>query len=165
MSDLVLEIAPGYTVRGFLAADQTDAGHAGFSIFEFLDVIARRHKPYSRPGGGFSQAYWQRIADHPFLANMPIFYANLLTPSGRRRYNFQVTTASGLLLLLTVVETRLPNAKEQPQPPKPPAEPTAPLTLQEMNAIFADPVRKAEFIAEIEEHNNPKPLPKQKINA
>jgi hypothetical protein len=164
MSDLVLEIAPGYTVRGFLAADQTDPVCTGFSIFEFLDTIARRHKPYSTPGGGFSQAYWQRIANHPCLVNMPIFWANLLTSSGRRRHPFQVTTASGLLLLLTVVETRLPNAKEQPQP-KPPAEQSAPLTPQEISAIFADPVRKAEFIAKLKEHNNPTPIPKQKINA
>jgi hypothetical protein len=164
MSDLVLEIAPGYTVRGFLAVDQTDLVCATFSIFEFLDTIARRHKPYSRPGGGFSQTYWQRIANNPLLVDMPIFLVNLLASSGRRRHPFQVTTAAGLLQLLAFVETILPNAKEQPQP-KPPVEQSGPFTQQEMYVIFADPVRKADFLAKLQEHNNPTQIPKQKINA
>jgi hypothetical protein len=166
MSDLVLEIAPGYTVRGLLAADQTDPVYAGFSIFEFLDTIARRHKPNAKPGGGFSQAYWQRAANDPLLVDMPVSYANLLAPSGRRRHPFLVTTAAGLLQLLTFVQIRLPNAKPLPHPqPKPPVERSEPFTQQEINEIFADPVRRADFLAKLEEHNNPQPKPKQKINA
>jgi len=161
MSDLLLEIAPGYVLRGLLAPDKPDQIDAGFSIFEFLDVVARRHKPDSKPGGGFSQAYWQRLQKDPRLAHIPVFVANLLTPSKRRRHTFDVTTATGLLQLLPIIQAKLPKAKEPSQPP-PPLEHNHPLVGMDIRAVFADPVLKAQVEALWERHHNPN---KQKINA
>jgi hypothetical protein len=143
-----------------LAPDKPDQIDAGFSIFEFL-VIARRHKPDSKPGGGFSQAFWQRLQKDPRLAHIHIYVAKLRAASGRGRYAFNVTTATGLLQLLPIIQAYLPKAKEPSQPP-PPTEHNHALAGMDIRAVFADPVLKAQFEILWERHHNPN---KQKINA
>jgi hypothetical protein len=139
MSDLVLEIAPGCTVRGFLAPDQPDTRCTVFSIFEFLDAVVRRHKPNSKPGGGFAQAYWQRVKHDPLLVHVRTSVAHLRAASGRGRYPFQVTTAAGLACILAFAESKLRELKKQstPQP-----EPSWPALQRQMQATVAHTLQR-----------------------
>jgi hypothetical protein len=163
MSDLLLDIAPGHTIRGSVALDLPGPVLAVFCIFEFLDTTARRHKPNSKPGGGFAQAYWNRIEKDPRLSHIPITVAQIRAHSGRRSYANLVTTADGLLQILAIVQEKLPFDKDQPQTQTPPRQIKF-WSNEEMADIFSDPVRSAQFIQDLERSRNPPPPQKQKIN-
>jgi len=113
MSDLLLEIAPGHTVRGFLAHDNTDCLLSVFCVYDFLDAVARLHGPEPHKRGPFSRNLWDNLT-----SGAPNTLRSLASTAPIRKsfhamqwLKYPVLTARGLLELLVLVQSHLPHAK------------------------------------------------------
>ena len=176
MYDLILTIAPGHTVRGVLATDQTDLHFAVWVIYDFLHAF-RPLKEHSKSGGGYANTYWERMKkeNSPAFVELQAFLseADILAPPGKkqRRHKYAVIATEGLLRLLAIVEERLPPEKKsnRNQAKTKPGNPSLwlpdstlattsssttgnttgkrDMTDAEFQAMLADPVRRNEYYA------------------